>query len=103
MAADGLWMSTSYGEDSVALHFTWRQQPEAVAQLLVPLEQALAPFGARPHWGKVFAAGAASIAPRYERHADFVSLVARLDPRGAFRNRWLERSVLGAPGNPPAA
>jgi alditol oxidase len=96
VAADRLWMSTSYGEDSVAVHFTWKQQPEAVAALLVPLEQALAPFGARPHWGKVFAAGAASIAPRYERHADFVALADRLDARGAFRNAWLEERVLGS-------
>jgi xylitol oxidase len=103
VAADRLWMSTSYGEDSVALHFTWRQQPRAVAELLVPLEQALAPFGARPHWGKVFAADAPSIAPRYERYADFVALAGRLDVRGAFLNRWLQRSVLGATGEPPTA
>jgi xylitol oxidase len=103
VAADRLWMSTSYGEDSVALHFTWRQQPRAVAELLVPLEHALAPFGARPHWGKVFAADAASIAARYERHADFVGLAGRLDPRGAFINRWLQISVLGATGGPGAA
>ena len=103
VAADRLWMSTSYGEDSVALHFTWRQQPQAVAELLVALERALAPFGARPHWGKVFAADAASIAPRYERHADFVRLVGRLDPRGAFGNQWLRRAVLGAAGGPAAA
>ena len=44
-----------------------------------------------------------SIAPRYERYADFVALVDRLDPRGAFRNRWLQRSVLDAAGEPPAA
>jgi xylitol oxidase len=103
VAADRLWMSTSYGEDSVALHFTWRQLPLEVADLLVPLEAALAPFGARPHWGKVFAAGAASIAPRYARHPDFVALVTRFDPRGAFRNAWLERCVLGTAGEPPAA
>jgi len=103
VAADRLWMSTSYGEDSVALHFTWRQQPRAVAELLVPLEQVLAPFGARPHWGKVFAAEAASVAPQYERYGEFVGLVGRLDARGAFRNRWLQRSVLAAAGEPPAA
>ena len=84
VAADRLWMSTSYGEDSVALHFTWRQQPEAVAELLVPLERALAPFGARPHWGKVFAADAASIAPRYERHADFVAARRPARPPGCL-------------------
>ena len=63
--------------------------------MLRDLEAALAPFGARPHWGKVFTAGATDIAPCYERHADFVRLVERLDPRGAFRNEWLDARVLG--------
>lgn len=94
VAADDLWMSTSYGRDSVAVHFTWRRLPEDVAAVLVHVENAFAPFGARPHWGKVFLADAPSIAPRYERHADFVRLVERIDPRGAFRNAWLETSVL---------
>jgi sulfite reductase beta subunit-like hemoprotein len=30
-----------------------------------------------------------------ERLGDFAALAARLDPRGAFRNAWLERHVLG--------
>jgi len=95
IAADPLWMSTAYGEDAVAFHFTWVQAQEAVEELLIELEGALLPLGARPHWGKVFLADAAVLAPRYEHHADFVRLVERLDPRGAFRNEWLERNVLG--------
>jgi xylitol oxidase len=95
IAADPLWMSTSYGQDSVAFHFTWRLEQDAVENLLVELEAALAPFGARPHWGKVFVADAAAIAPLYERHPEFVRLVERMDPRGAFRNPWLEERVLG--------
>jgi xylitol oxidase len=95
VAADGLWMSTSHGEDSLALHFTWAREQDAVEDLLVALEAALAPFSARPHWGKVFVAGGAQIAARYPRHADFVALVERMDPRGAFRNAWLDAHVLG--------
>jgi xylitol oxidase len=95
IAADRLWMSTAYGEDAVALHFTWQLAPEEVLRAVADLERVLAPFGARPHWGKVFLAGAAELAPLYERHADFVGLVQRMDPRGAFRNAWLERHVLG--------
>jgi xylitol oxidase len=95
VAADGLWLSTAYGQDSVALHFTWVRDQDAVEEVLVDLEAALEPFGARPHWGKVFLAQAPSIAPRYERHGDFVRLVERMDPRGAFRNDWLEARVLG--------
>ena len=95
VAADRLWLSTSYGRDSVALHFTWAREQRAVEEVLVALEAALAPFGARPHWGKVFTADASAIAPLYERHPEFVRLAERMDPRGAFRNAWLESRVLG--------
>jgi xylitol oxidase len=56
----------------------------------------LAPFEARPHWGKLFLARAAAIGPLYERLADFRALLDRLDPRGAFRNDWLRDRVLGS-------
>jgi alditol oxidase len=95
VAADRLWMSPSYGEDTVCIHFTWKPEREAVGEVLVELEAALAPFEARPHWGKLFDADAAAIAPLYERMPDFVSLLERLDPRGAFRNSWLRTRVLG--------
>jgi alditol oxidase len=95
IAADGLWMSPQYGQDTVALHFTWQRDQEAVERALLELEAALAPFAARPHWGKLFLAEAATVAPLYERLPDFAGLVERYDPRGAFRNRWLERRVLG--------
>jgi xylitol oxidase len=94
IAADGLWMSPQYGRDTVGIHFTWKLEPAAVAGALAHLEPALAPFDPRPHWGKLFLADAATIAPRYERLPDFARLVARLDPRGAFRNTWLESRVL---------
>jgi xylitol oxidase len=95
IAADRLWMSPQYGQATVALHFTWTREPEAVARVLVELEAALAPFDPRPHWGKVFLADAATLAPRYERLPDFARLAGRLDPRGAFRNDWLAAHVLG--------
>jgi xylitol oxidase len=94
IAADELWMSPQYRQPSVALHFTWTREPEAVVRVLVDLEAALAPFAARPHWGKAFHATATDIAPLYERLPDFARLAQRLDPRGAFRNDWLERHVL---------
>jgi alditol oxidase len=95
IAADRLWMSPQHGRDTLAIHFTWAPEPESVARLLPRLEAALAPFDARPHWGKLFAAEASAIAGLYDRHADFAGLVERLDPRAAFRNDWLEKRVLG--------
>jgi alditol oxidase len=95
VAADRLWMSPQYGRDTIGIHFTWRPQQEAVELALVEIEAALTPLGARPHWGKVFLADAKTIAPLYERLHDFAALVQRTDPRGAFRNDWLDTRLLG--------
>ncbi len=95
IAADRLWMSPEYGRDTVAIHFTWSPEPDAVRRALARLEATLAPFDARPHWGKLFRADATAIAPLYERLGDFRALLERLDPRGVFRNDWLRDRVLG--------
>jgi alditol oxidase len=95
VAADQLWMSPHYRQDTIAIHFTWRPEQDAVEGVLVAVEAALAPLEARPHWGKLFLADAAAIAPLYGRLPDFTRLVDRLDPRGAFGNAWLDTRVLG--------
>jgi xylitol oxidase len=88
IAADRLWMSPQYERDTVGMHFTWVRDQEAVERALALIEPALAPFDARPHWGKAFLG-----APRYPRHDDFVALVERYDPRGAFRNDWFSAAL----------
>ncbi len=94
VAADRLWLSPQYGQDTVAIHFTWKREQERVERALLDVERALDPFAPRPHWGKLFLAGAATLAPRYERLGDFVALLGRVDARGAFRNAWIESRVL---------
>ncbi|MCU1433167.1 MAG: linked oxidase domain protein [Actinotalea sp.] len=98
IAADDLWLSGAYDRDSVALHFTWQPRQPEVEALLPVLERALEPFAARPHWGKLFSPTQAGDPDRleglYPRLPDFRDLVARLDPRGAFRNDYLQRHVL---------
>jgi xylitol oxidase len=95
VAADRLWMSPQHGQDTLSVHFTWVPDWAAVQPVLVQVEAALAPFGARPHWGKLFLAGAEAIAPLYERAGDFARLAGRLDPGGVFANDWLRRHLLG--------
>ncbi len=95
VAADRLWMSPQHGQPTLGVHFTWVPNEAAVRRALAELEEALLPLGARPHSGKVFLAGAATLAPRYERLGDFLALAERLDPRGAFRNAWFERHLTG--------
>jgi xylitol oxidase len=96
VAADELWLSPQYGQDTLAIHFSWRNRPAAVAPLLAPLEAALAPFAPRPHWGKLFALGPEVLRERVPRLGDYAALAARTDPEGTFANAWLATRVVGA-------
>jgi xylitol oxidase len=93
MTADRLWLSGAYDTNAVGVHFTWKKLPTEVGNLLPDLEAVLLPLGARPHWGKVFAAGVDQLAPLYPRFDDFRSLVHKYDPDGLFRNDFLVRKL----------
>jgi xylitol oxidase len=93
VAADELWLSPAYGTDVLALHFTWVRDEAAVRAVLPAIEEALAPCDARPHWGKLSTTGAAELDRLFPRLGDFRALVRRYDPRGAFRNDFLDRTV----------
>ncbi len=95
VAADELWMSTAYGRASVAAHFTWQPDWESVREVLPVIEDALAPFEPRPHWGKLFTMPPDAIRSAYPRLPAFVGLLERYDPDGTFRNAFLRRNVLG--------
>jgi alditol oxidase len=90
VAADDLWLSPACGRDSVALHFTWVPDAQAVAPALAAAQAALAPFQPRPHWGKLSTIPAADVACRYPRMDDFRRLVAEFDGPGQFRNEYAD-------------
>ena len=94
VAADSQWLSPAYGRDTVAFHFTWVPDTAAVLPVVRRIEEALAPFDPRPHWGKVFTAAPATLRERYPRIDAFTSLAEELDPAGTFRNTFV-REVLG--------
>ena len=91
VAADDLWLSPAQGMDAVAFHFTWVRDTAAVTPVLGAIEQALAPFGVRPHWGKVFTTPPARLRELYPHYEDFERLMTRYDPTGTFRNPYLDR------------
>ena len=95
IASDTLWLSPFYGRDSVAIHFTWKKRPADVLALLPRVEEVLAPFDARPHWGKLFVESPERIGALYPRLPAFRELRARLDPDRKFTNNFVAR-VLGA-------
>jgi xylitol oxidase len=90
-ASDRLWLSGSQGRETMAIHFTWRNRPDEVDAVLREVEEALEPFDARPHWGKVSHVTAARVARLYPRLGDARDLFERLDPEGRFSGQRLER------------
>ncbi len=95
VAADDLWLSPCYGRATAGFHFTWRNDPAALAELLPAIEDQLAPFAPRPHWGKVFTLAPAQVAARYPRLDDFRRLRAAYDPSGKFLNPFIEGFIGG--------
>ena len=91
MAADDLWLSMASGRDTVGFHFTWVKDDAAVAPVLAAIEAALAPFGARPHWGKVFSTSPETVGGLYPRYDEFVALMQRFAPAGTFRTEFMDR------------
>lgn len=92
VAADELWLSPQHHRATRSFHFTWVGDNGLADDAARVVEEALAPFDARPHWGKVFHADVTGLYPRL---GDFRALRERLDPGGTFLNPWLERVLLG--------
>jgi xylitol oxidase len=93
IAADDLWMSTCYQQPSVTIHFTWKPDWPAVSRLLPVIEKELGPFQPRPHWGKLFTLSPAKLRSSYEKLPDFLQLAKQYDPKGKFRNDFLNTNL----------
>src|SRR5712692_11152420 len=96
VAADNLWLSPCYKQPCVTIHFTWKPDWPAVSKLLPVIEKELAPFNARPHWGKLFNTSPAALKSIYEKLPDFIHLSAKYDPHGKFRNEFLNKNIFGS-------
>ncbi len=95
IAADELWLSPCYEQPCVTIHFTWKQDWPAVSKLLPVIEKELAPFRARPHWGKLFTTSPAELKSIYKKMPEFIELSRKYDPRGKFRNEYLNKNIFG--------
>ncbi len=93
VAADDLWMSPCYKKDCIAIHTTWKQEWDEVMKFLPLVEEHLAPFNPRPHWAKLFTIPPAQLQSRIEKLADFKQLIQQYDPKGKFRNEFLDRNL----------
>jgi xylitol oxidase len=96
IAADDLWISPCYQRPSMALHFTWKPEWPAVRSILPLIEEKLAPFGARPHWAKLFTMAPTDLRSRYAKVSDYQAMLAQYDPNGKFRNEFISKNIYGA-------
>jgi alditol oxidase len=93
IAADNLWMSPCYKRSSIAIHFTLKQDIEGVRGLLPKIEEKLATFDVRPHWGKLFTIDPAVLSQRYPQMQSFSELAQQHDPKGKFRNEFVNTNI----------
>ncbi len=91
IASDQLWLSPSYGRESVAIHFTLKPNWGEVQKILPVIENELAPYGVRPHWGKLFTMGSHMLKSRFPKMPDFMNLMQEFDPGRAYTNAFLDK------------
>ena len=92
-AADDALLSPAAGREScyIAVH---QDRKLDWARYFGEVEDLLALYGGRPHWGKRHNLGASELAPLYPGWEDFRAARERFDPGGSFANEYTDR-VLG--------
>ncbi len=96
IAADDLWLSGAQGRATAGFHFTWVRDEPAVRAAVRIIEDTLAPYSARPHWGKIFETGGRALQHVYPRLTDFAALRDRVDPDHVFGNAFVDRVLAEA-------
>jgi FAD/FMN-containing dehydrogenase len=97
--ADDTMMTMSSGTEEpwYAISFISYNRPEDHSQFLAMAEfmagSMVALFSARPHWGKICPLTTAEANRLYPEIADFRTLCNDFDPRGVFRNDWVQRLI----------
>jgi FAD/FMN-containing dehydrogenase len=86
VAGDDSWLSPAFGRDSVTINVC-RTFGRDNGPFFRAIEDALAPFQGRPHWGKQpYLGDAEAYRAIYPRWDDFIDLRRQLDPTGIFLN-----------------
>ncbi len=90
VAADACHLSPAFGRESCQLGAYMATSRDSDAYFTGFEAMALAALG-RPHWGKLFFADGATLAPRYPRWERFCALSRELDPDSVFTSAFTRR------------
>ena len=93
-AADDVWLSTAHGRETVyiAAH---RYHREDAGPYLLLVQRTLAPFDARPHWGKQHWLGVRELSRLHPRFEDFRAVRRAVDPDGLLMTPYLHHLLGG--------
>lgn len=89
IAKDDAWLSPMRRADSIALHFTFKNDPVGVEAAVRELEEALAPFDPIPHWGKVHGFSRKELETAHPMLAKARAVFDELDPEAKFSSAYL--------------
>lgn len=89
IAKDEGWLSPMRRADSIALHFTWKNDTPAVSRAVDLLEQVLMEFDPIPHWGKVHHFDRNALEQSHPMLSRARAEFDKLDPVGKFSSEYL--------------
>lgn len=87
IAAEDAWLSPMYGRDSTSLSVSGVPGTD-YGPFMRAFDDALRPFDARPHWGKLHLFDRPRLRAVLPRFDDFCALRTELDPAGLFLNSY---------------
>ncbi|KAI0776828.1 L-gulonolactone/D-arabinono-1,4-lactone oxidase [Trametes elegans] len=101
-APDDIWLSPSNGRRTCWIGLVQYKPyglPVPYRRLFAHFESAVLAHAGRPHWAKTHPLGPAALRAAYgARFDDFVRVLGAADPRGLFRNAYVQRHVFGREG-----
>jgi alditol oxidase len=92
VAGDTLWLSSSYGRDTICLHFSWKRHSDAVQHLTAEIEAMLLPLGGRPHWGRSSIRPPSDLRRSIRSCRSFANWFVRSIQAGSFGTRFWTRT-----------
>ena len=90
IAADEVYLSPSYGQDSVSIAILQNHQLE-YQSYFDDIEPIFRAYGGRPHWGKKHSLSANELRDLYPKWAEFMKVRRTFDPDGVFLNDYLQQ------------
>ncbi|KAK7035356.1 D-arabinono-1,4-lactone oxidase [Paramarasmius palmivorus] len=99
-AADDIWLSPSNGQKTCWIGIV-QYKPYGFAvpyrKLFEGFERILSSHQGRPHWAKAHRFRPEDLRRAYSRFDSFVNVLDEVDPKGVFRNEYINRHIFGHP------